>query len=295
MLAVKSAVRLVFERISGVSPQAARLLVSLCRWNSRLYIGAARASNLKDDLSCNVKRGELQGYRFERLFDEEFVPLLRDKMEPTCSRLLRLLNPQDKIAIDVGASYGYYAVLLSDIVGEAGKVYSFEPDIQSFTRLVHNLKINNLRNVIPLPYAVADNCQVMSWHSDVNQPWLGHYTERKSSTAIGSEAIVPIITLSLDSLETILPFSQIALLKIDVEGQEAAVLRGAAQLLSHHRPRALIELHSTEVTEEVFQILSSHRYQWETVEYFNETRHHILAYPKESSEITHAILDALHS
>lgn len=289
----KSAIRAIFRRASIISPQLARGSLKLFGWNDRLYAGAAHAFNFNNDLSCNVKKGELQGYRFEMLFFEEYLPLVQNKMEPACSRLLRLLNLEDRTAIDIGASYGYYAVLLSDIVGKNGRVYSFEPDSSSFVRLTHNLKVNNLSNVISLPYAVSDQHTVGYWFENPDQPWLGHQENLDFLEGRSSPNVIPIVGLSLDLLEPAILFEQVAIVKIDVEGHEGAVLRGAGKLFVQYRPYALIELHSSEVTKEVFDILAAYGYIWSTVEYVSETRHHILAYPKERSQITESILSIL--
>jgi FkbM family methyltransferase len=174
--------------------------------------------------------------------------------------------------------------MLSRLVGADGLVYTFEPDINSLLRLAHNIKINSITNVAILPYAVSHEIKISSWFTDSSQPWNSHLIDPVEFTDSSALSVYPIVTISLDALQDAIPFAHIALVKIDVEGKEADVLRGASKLFAQTRPLALIELHSKEVSDQAFEILRDYDYRWQTIEYQSETRHHIFAFPEETRQ-----------
>ena len=59
------------------------------------------------------------------------------------SLVLRLLQPGD-VFVDVGANIGYFSVLAASLVGDAGKVFAFEPDPDNFQLLCANAELNGL-------------------------------------------------------------------------------------------------------------------------------------------------------
>jgi len=72
------------------------------------------------------------------------------------------VNPEpEDIVFDVGAYIGDTALWTSKLVGAEGKVYSFEPEATSFTKLTGNLQSNKLKNVIPLQLALSDQEEEM--------------------------------------------------------------------------------------------------------------------------------------
>ena len=65
------------------------------------------------------------------------------------------LRPGD-VVVDVGANVGYYTVLAGRLVGDAGRVYAFEPDPVSFAIMQRNVRLSGLRNVVLEPKAVSN-------------------------------------------------------------------------------------------------------------------------------------------
>lgn len=252
----------------------------------RLYTAVAREANLSHVCMkrvWHIRRGPLAGFKLTDVLPDEIWPVLTNSMEIHCSNLLAQLPLASGIALDVGGSYGYYALLLSRTLGEDGLVYSFEPDWPSFGRLIHNLAINNVRNVIPVPICVSDSpTSLVHWQSHEDRPWDSHLADDRADSDTPSPIVVPVT--SLDHFADALDIGKrIRLIKIDVEGAELKVLKGATALLHRVRPLVICELHGSEIAKQVFAFVAENDYQWEMIEYMSETRQHILAFPAEQS------------
>ena len=137
-------------------------------------------------------------------------------------RLLRkLVRPGDTI-VDIGANVGSHSIPLAKMLGTTSRVYAFEPHPRTFAYLRANAALNRLPNLHLYNLALGDREGEIAFtderSDDLNRVLLH-----------GSGSItVPI--KRLDSIEA-LADTAIHLLKIDVEGYELSVLRGASKAL----------------------------------------------------------------
>jgi len=124
---------------------------------------------------------------------------------------------------DVGASIGICTVPLAIRLGQHGRIYAFEPLASNYETLLHNIKLNNLTNVVPVFAAVADQ-EGTIYMPDVDS----------GNCSLASEcdhhSSVPALTL--DTFTAQHGIHSIDLMKIDIEGSETKALRGASRLLS---------------------------------------------------------------
>lgn len=275
---IKSGLRHALQRLSARAPNLYRRLVNLTMGVPAVQLRLVTAADPKLTLNGTLAAGVLRGCRFDNLLVDELLPVLQNGMERISSELVTQLDLRGETVLDIGASYGYYAVLLSRCVGESGTVYAFEPDLPSLMRLVHNLEINRCRNVLTLPYAVAQVTAFALWETGGERPWNGRLATGNA------QAAVPIVTIGLDELVTHLNAPSIALVKIDVEGAEADILEASPRLLNDMRPMALVELHSAEIARRVLDTFNRSRYSVYTIEYMNDRRHHIWAIPDELAD-----------
>ena len=148
--------------------------------------------------------------------------------------------PGDTV-IDVGANVGQYTALLADLVGPTGRVIAFEPVPRTFGILQSVVSGLGLGNVEPLAVALGevDGTASMIDVRDADglpDPGLSHLGSSTDGDA------VDVSVARLDSLCEQIRLDACSFVKIDVEGAELLVLRGAVAFLATHRPTILVEL-----------------------------------------------------
>ena len=158
--------------------------------------------------------------------------------------MLRIIRPGDVVA-DVGASIGFFTVLMSKLVGPNGMVYSFEPDERNLPRLQENLDLNKCDNV-----------------TVVTAPAFSHHAVLPFSLAkdSGESSLGPVQVLhKLVDLETCVlddypDLTTASFVKVDAEGAEHAVMRGADSLLVSRVPFVAMEM-----SEKILQAANTSR------------------------------------
>ncbi len=155
----------------------------------------------------------------------------------------RRLIKEGQIVLDVGANIGTHALQFARLVGPTGHVYAFEPTAFAFAKLRRHLELNPelADRVTPMQWMLTDDTRLLpsktfsSWplvHTDEVHPQ--HRGQLK--TTAGARAV------QLDEWIAAACISDIDVLKLDVDGYECAVLRGAKETLRRYRPTLLIEL-----------------------------------------------------
>jgi len=147
--------------------------------------------------------------------------------------------------IDVGANIGVFTVKASKLVGPAGTVISLEPSPKSFTLLEANIMRNHLSNVKPFEYAAWDSEGEASLFVDRVSDRSSLFSDRGDSerNRRSIETIENVETVSLDTLLESLKLDCVDIIKIDVEGAELAVLRGAKRTIAKYLPSIVLEWH----------------------------------------------------
>lgn len=174
-------------------------------------------------------------------FYDRFVP-----GKAACLPLL--LRPRDTVW-DIGAHCGYTALVESRAVGANGRVFAFEPNPRNRELLGLHLKWNGATNASVLPYAMSGADGEMSFGWDESQ--------RASSIAShlgGAGWTVPV--RHVDGLIARGELPAPNFLKIDVEGAEVDLLRGASGLLAGDAPLTiLLSTHTAALHETCCEIL----------------------------------------
>lgn len=285
---MKKSVQRWLQYLGDTAPWLAQCVL-LALWPfPRMYVFVAqhaRVSRLVMERTFHIHSGPLAGFKLQNLLPDEIRPVLSNRMEIISCDVLTRLQLKSGVVLDVGGSYGYYALLLARLVGVNGHVYSFEPDWRSFARLINNLVLNCIQNVVPVPICLSDMPQGLAkWQSMHNEPWKSRLVD--SVQAVDAHAVTAVPITTLDDFVSMLEITdKVNLVKVDVEGAEFKVLQGAKQLLLKSKPILLCELHSTEIAQKVFGLLSESGYQWEQIEYADETRQHILAFGHDQAEM----------
>jgi FkbM family methyltransferase len=159
------------------------------------------------------------------------VPELYLNAELLCQREM---CARGSVVFDVGAHHGLTSILSSLWVGTAGRVHAFEANPENALVLSANVGLNHLDQCTLVNAAVGSKSGVVSLAG-----------ERVVATNAGRKK-VPL--LSLDDYCEARGIERVDVLKIDVEGYEAEVLRGARYLLAG-RPKIDLELHLDDVAQ----------------------------------------------
>lgn len=171
---------------------------------------------------------------------------------------------KDKIFIDIGAHMGTYTINLAPF---CNKVYSFEPQKMTYYQLCGGIALNELYNVTAHNFALGTTEESGTITSlniqsiDGGGSTIDHnIIESQNGVLIGSENI---LLKCLDDFDFDLP---IGLIKIDVEGYELNVIKGAIKTLTkHNNPPILFEAWDTEwykeKREELFNYIKSINYE----------------------------------
>jgi FkbM family methyltransferase len=156
--------------------------------------------------------------------------------EPDVWRTLMAEVRHGDTVADVGASIGLYTIALAKRVGAKGQVYSFEPDPESFGRLSRNVALNR----------VSEQVRVFSCAVGEENGFLDFGSGRGTESSVVPTPSQSASRVQSVRLDTVFADKRLDLLKIDVEGFEEKVLRGAADLLrdSQRAPRSVfVEVH----------------------------------------------------
>jgi FkbM family methyltransferase len=143
------------------------------------------------------------------------------------------LNAGDTL-YDLGASIGFFTLIAAKIVGPTGRVWAFEPLPDSVTRLRKNLDLNAFQNVTVVPCAVSD-------HSGSGR-MVGIANRARLDVAETEESANVSVT-TIDAWRSETDAAPPTVIKIDVEGAEIDVLRGAEETIAESLPLLLIEVH----------------------------------------------------
>jgi FkbM family methyltransferase len=144
--------------------------------------------------------------------------------------LLSLLRPGDTV-VDVGAHVGTYTVPIAQTVGAAGRVIAVEAVEDHYVLLERNLERNGLTDRVHAVHALAGG---------VAKSFLGASAGNSGSARFGDKGGGRKEKFPGVKVDDIAP-SGVALVKIDVEGMEAEVLRSARGLLHRDRPVVVFE------------------------------------------------------
>jgi FkbM family methyltransferase len=153
-------------------------------------------------------------------------------------------------AIDVGANVGMYTVPLA---GTAARVLAFEPAPDNVRRLGENLALNGLENVTVRQVALGERAGELLLRLG-DDPMFHSTTEVAEQRGTGDELRVKACVLDDEWRAAGSP--EVSALKVDVEGGEAAVLRGATGLLETCRPALLLEASTAERLAKLEEILA---------------------------------------
>jgi FkbM family methyltransferase len=173
--------------------------------------------------------------------------------------------------IDIGANVGLFSLYASKKVGSAGSVISFEPSRITYDRLLENLELNGITNVRPFKLGLSDRDELLELNvsADGHDAW--NTFVKSDENKFSSKEAVQVKPFDSFSEEYSINSGDISLIKLDVEGFEINVLKGALNLLSkENAPVFMVEftdnnsISAGHCCHELYKLMLQYGYFWYT-------------------------------
>lgn len=160
------------------------------------------------------------------------------------------------VVLDIGANIGTHTLALARLVGAQGLVFAFEPQRIVFQTLCANMAINSLDNVHCVNAVVGARPHKLTL-ADPDPHVPNNFGGVAVAMLAGAPQAAPVDCVVLDEY---LNLGRLKLIKIDVEGMEAEVLRGARQMLARFKPVLYVENDSVDKSPELLSLLQEYGY-----------------------------------
>ena len=181
------------------------------------------------------------------------------------------------IVVDVGSHIGHHTLIAAKRVGPKGKVIAIEADPKNFEILNKNIELNRLKdNVITINCAVSSKEEKIKLYTPEEESGNTIYNTIVSDRVSPEENFVEINANTLDKLlnENGISVKDVKWLKIDVEGAEFEVLKGAHEILSESKIiTLLIEIHGLNLYKSIVNHLNIYNFKIEFEKGGGEWRH----------------------
>jgi FkbM family methyltransferase len=235
-----------------------------------------KPTNKKAFLKCKIPKYNLEFYCRNKDDFKSITMRENDIIERFCPK------PGDTV-VDIGAHIGKYTIIASKRIGANGKVIAIEAHPVNYEMLNHNIKLNGLTNVTTLNYAVySKETKIKLFLPDDK---LDHtiYNTLIPSRAKYEEKFIEVNANTLDNLlqKNGIP-REVNWIKIDVEGAELEVLKGAHDIMSKSNNIAVfIEVHNigddkNNLYRPIMDLMEKHNFTLEFENTYDSGEKHII-------------------
>jgi len=207
-------------------------------------------------------RGNNEDFIFMTGHEDEILPYFKPK--------------SGAIVIDVGAHIGHHTLIAAKRVGPKGKVIAVEADPKNLEILNKNIKLNKFDNVNTINYAVHSKETKIKLYTPEKESGRTIYNTIMEDRISPEEKFIEVNAKTLDSIlqENGIKHEQVNWIKIDVEGAELEVLKGAHKILSKSEDIILlIEIHSLNLYKNIVKYLEIYKFKIEFEKGDGEWRH----------------------
>jgi len=188
---------------------------------------------------------------------------LMNNCSVACSQFEKDLSPEFKnisIAIDIGANIGKHSV---NMAKTCDRVIAIEPDVDSYKLLKENIKLNKFEDkIIPINKACGETAGVVSFFRDATYPTSNSITVKKNEQMTEEK-------VECDTVDNLCKDLYIDLIKVDVEGGELDVLKGAEKIIDRCKPKIIFEAWNEEAAEEIKIYLNCWDYTFSHLDTYN--------------------------
>lgn len=188
-----------------------------------------------------VLAGALRGSWWLPQSGGKLLRIFAGTYEPEQTRLFREYVKPGATLLDVGAHVGYYTLLAAALVGRSGRVVAFEPNPRNYAFLRRHVAVNGCHHVEVEDAAVSDENGVAAFEFGT-----GTGTGRLTGRSVTADGAVEVRTVRLDDFCAARSVAPDAI-KIDVEGAELNVLRGAERTIAAHSPVIFLSTHGAAI------------------------------------------------
>ncbi len=178
--------------------------------------------------------------------------------------IFRQLCVKGDLVVEVGANIGTHTMVFSQLVGNTGRVYAFEPQRIVFQTLCANMALNNIENVECFQTALANEAGHILF-PDIRYDIEGNYG------AVEMDKFAAGNKIPQARLDDLLEVPRLKFIKIDVEGMEHKVISGARELIAKHRPFLYVENDRMDKSPALIELIRSldYRLYWHCPLLFN--------------------------
>lgn len=179
--------------------------------------------------------------------------------EPYKFKLFHDLVKKEMTVIDVGANKGCFSLLSAKLMNDCGRVLSFEPEPINCEWITRSIDANNYKCITLFQMALSDS----DGKADL---YIGEKSGFHSLISIAGNAgqKITVIQKRLDTILSENKISKVDLIKIDVEGAELQVLKGAVETIKQNNNlKIILDLHPQKGVDiyEIYDFLLQHGYK----------------------------------
>ncbi len=231
------------------------ILIRLFKSTAQLAISAKKQGSLP------IIAGPLKGKRLPAAVARENMGMLVGRYEPNVIDKILSLSGSIQTAYDVGANIGYMTLALC-AGANAGSVYAFEPAPSNISTIREMASENHLTDrLMIIAKALSDKNEIQllhTWHSSA----MFFLESARDNQQVNPANAFNVETCTMDSFVFDGSNKSPDFIKIDVEGAEDLVIKGALRTLRTFHPRILIEIHGPKNAQKTWDVLASLQYQW---------------------------------
>ena len=193
--------------------------------------------------------------------------------EPEFYILKNFIKKNDSV-VDIGANIGRYSFELSKIVGHKGLVYSFEPILRNYLTFISLIFFHKTKNIIPFNVALSDETKLLKMNQVKTSIRYKVLFNTYTASKVHKKGSLIHYSIKLDDLKI---KNKISFIKIDVEGHEMQVLRGAKNIIKRNKPIILIQ----DNDKKVINCLNSWGYKQAKIKMKNGRKNYLFIYKKK--------------
>jgi FkbM family methyltransferase len=207
------------------------------RWYSYKFLNKSEVvirifnSSILEIKVDSLSRLGIHGYTF----------IYRGMLDPLVPYSIDKYISDGDYVLDIGANFGLWSFRMSELVGERGKVFSFEPLTKNIELFKRNLTLNNYANIVLHECGLGNENKELTIYEGFD---LGSTSLIKTDNLKFTGFTQDILIKRLDEFTFDKPISFV---KLDVEGFEMYVLSGMKSFLLHNRPIFAIEINEQQL------------------------------------------------